>query len=94
MSFIHRIGFLPAQTDGGGGTGLIVAGTVIATAALLSFLNHALWPTPPKRLCSPLHTVLPRLSQRELDELEYKLDSFAGARDVDTPVRPSIFPVS
>ncbi|GAB1310085.1 Alpha/Beta hydrolase protein [Madurella fahalii] len=85
MSFIHRIGFSPAQTEGGSSTGFIIAGTVIAAAALFQFLSRALWPTPPKRLYNPLRTVLPRLSQEELDKLEYKPDSFAGARDVDTP---------
>ncbi|KAH6853412.1 Alpha/Beta hydrolase protein [Chaetomium sp. MPI-CAGE-AT-0009] len=66
-------------------TALIVAGTAIATAALLSLLRSYLWPTQPKVIRSPLRTLLPRLSQDEFDKLEYKPDNFPGARDVETP---------
>lgn len=86
MRSIHGLCVSPAQTEGVGNTSLIVAGTVIATAALLALLNRALYPTPPKKRRSPLQTVLPRLSQDELDKLLYKPDHFPGARDVETPV--------
>lgn len=85
MSSLYRLGLWPAQT-GSVGTGLIVAGTAIATATLLSLLHSFLWPTQPKIVRSPLRTVLPKLSQDELDQLEYKPDHFPGARDVETPV--------
>jgi hypothetical protein len=68
-------------------TGLIVAGTAIATTALLSFVRSYLWPTPPTISRSPLRTILPTLSQDEFARLEYKPDNFPGARDVETPVR-------
>jgi hypothetical protein len=87
MSVIDRAGLAPAQTGSGDNTGLIVAATVVATVALLSLFNRLLWPTQPKRIRSPLHTVLPTLSQDERDKLVYKPDSFPGARDVETPVR-------
>jgi hypothetical protein len=83
MSFISRLGLWP-QT-GTDSTGLIVASTAIATAAVLSLLRSYLWPTPPKIDRSPLRTVLPTLSPDELNRLEYKPDSFPGARDVETP---------
>ncbi|SPQ17862.1 672bb006-0cec-4fc7-86a6-8ad55cf07d01 [Thermothielavioides terrestris] len=79
MSFISRLGLWP-QT-GTNSTGLIVASTAIATAAVLSLLRSYLWPTPPKIDRSPLRTVLPTLSPDELNRLEYKPDSFPGARD-------------
>jgi hypothetical protein len=88
MSLINRLG-LGSETEGSS-TGLIVAGTAIATTALLSLLRNYLWPTPPKIDPSPLRTILPKLSPAELDKLEYKPDNFPGARDVETPVgRPS-----
>jgi hypothetical protein len=84
MSFINRLG-LGSETEGTN-TGLIVAGTAIATTALLSLLRNYLWPTPPKIDPSPLRTILPKLSPAELEKLEYKPDNFPGARDVETPV--------
>jgi pimeloyl-ACP methyl ester carboxylesterase len=69
-----------------GNTGLIVAGTAIATAALLSFLRGYLWPAQPKIVRSPLRSLLPKLSKDDFDKLEYKPDNFPGARDVETPV--------
>ncbi|KAK4156863.1 Alpha/Beta hydrolase protein [Chaetomidium leptoderma] len=83
MSFISRLG-QGAQTEAGN-TGLIVAGTAIATATLLAALRAYLWPTPPKIARSPLRTLLPGLSQDEFNKLEYKPDNFPGARDVETP---------
>ncbi|KAK4042433.1 Alpha/Beta hydrolase protein [Parachaetomium inaequale] len=83
MSFINRLGLGPQAH--GDNTGLIVAGTAIATATLLSLLRSYLWPTPPKIVSSPLRSVLPKLSQDEFDKLEYKPDNFPGARDVETP---------
>ncbi|PVH73702.1 alpha/beta-hydrolase [Cadophora sp. DSE1049] len=41
--------------------------------------------TPPKIVKSPAATLLPRLSQREKDELAYPPDALPGGRDVDTP---------
>jgi hypothetical protein len=85
MPITNRLG-LGSQADGDN-TGLIVSGTAIATAAVLSLLRSYLWPTQPKVIRSPLRTLLPRLSQDEFDNLEYKPDNFPGARDVETPVR-------
>jgi hypothetical protein len=85
MPITNRLG-LGSQADGDN-TGLIVAGTAIATAAVLSLLRSYLWPAQPKVIRSPLRTLLPRLSQDEFDKLEYKPDNFPGARDVETPVR-------
>lgn len=88
MSVINRLG-LGQQTECNN-TGLIVAGTVVATTAILSLLRGYLWPTPAQIDRSPLRTVLPQLSQAEFDKLEYKPDHFPGARDVETPVgRPT-----
>lgn len=84
MSFINRLG-LGSETEGTS-TGLVAASTAIATTALLSLLRAYLWPTPPQIDPSPLRTILPKLSQAELDKLEYKPDNFPGARDVETPV--------
>ncbi|KAK4097523.1 alpha/beta-hydrolase [Parathielavia hyrcaniae] len=69
----------------GGNTGLVVAGTAIATAVSLSLLHRYLWPTQPKIARSPLRSLLPKLSQDDFDKLEYKPDNFPGARDVETP---------
>ncbi|KAK4191764.1 Alpha/Beta hydrolase protein [Podospora australis] len=66
-------------------TPLIIAGTAIATTAIVSLLNRFLYPTPPKLLRSPLKTVLPKLSEEQLSQLEYQPDIFPGARDVSTP---------
>lgn len=90
MPLANRLG-LGSQADGDN-TGLIVAGTAIATATVLSLLRGYLWPTQPKVICSPLRSVLPRLSQDEFDKLEYKPDDFPGARDVETPVRDPVSP--
>ncbi|KAJ4290695.1 hypothetical protein N0V88_006443 [Collariella sp. IMI 366227] len=73
------------QWPSGANTGIIVASTAIATAALLTVLRNYLWPTQPKVLRSPLRTVLPNLSHDELQKLDYKPDNFPGARDVETP---------
>ncbi|KAL2127629.1 hypothetical protein VTI74DRAFT_10385 [Chaetomium olivicolor] len=81
MSPINRLGQWPS----GDNTGIIVASTAIATAALLTVLRNYLWPAQPKVLRSPLRTVLPKLSPDEFDKLEYKPDNFPGARDVETP---------
>ncbi|KAK4240841.1 Alpha/Beta hydrolase protein [Achaetomium macrosporum] len=74
----------PIQTDADN-TGVIIAGTAVATAALVSLFRAYLWPTPPRIDRSPLRTVLPRLSRHELDKLDYKPDDLPGARDVKTP---------
>jgi hypothetical protein len=84
MSLINRLG-LVSETEGAS-TGIIIAGTAIATTALHLFLRAYLWPTPPQIDPSPLRTTLPKLSPAELDKLEYKPDNFPGARDVETPV--------
>jgi hypothetical protein len=84
MSFQYRFG-LPPQA-GSINQGLMIASTAIATAAFFSLLRRFLWPTPPQVLRSPLRTVIPGLSQDELNKLEYKPDNFPGARDVETPV--------
>ncbi|KAH6651104.1 Alpha/Beta hydrolase protein [Chaetomium tenue] len=83
MSLANRLGL--GSQDHGDNTGLIVAGTAIATTIVLSLLRSYLSPTQPKVIRSPLRSVLPRLSQDEFDKLEYKPDSFPGARDVETP---------
>ena len=67
-------------------TGL-AATTVLATVTFLSLARYTLSPGRPAAIPSPLKTALPRLSERELELLEYKPDSFPGARDVSTPVR-------
>ncbi|EAQ93625.1 hypothetical protein CHGG_01860 [Chaetomium globosum CBS 148.51] len=83
MSLTNRLGL--GSQDHGESTGLIVAGTAIATTVVLSLLRSYLSPTQPKVIRSPLRSVLPRLSQDEFDKLEYKPDNFPGARDVETP---------
>lgn len=65
---------------------VVVASTVVVTTLVYSLLRAALWPPTPSVIRGPLHTVLPTLSERELEVLEYKTDAFPGARDVDTPV--------
>ena len=70
-------------------TGLVIAGTAIATVAVSWFLRTYLWPLQPSIVRSPLRTLLPTLSPEEFAKLEYKPDSFPGARDVETPVRPT-----
>ena len=67
-------------------TGLVIAGTAIATTVVISLLHRYLWPTPPAIARSPLKTLLPTLSAEEYHKLEYKPDNFPGARDVETPV--------
>src|SRR5689334_12911064 len=69
-----------------GNTGLILAGTAIATAASLTLLRSYLWPAQPKIVRSPLKSLLPKLSQDDFNKLEYKPDHFPGGRDVETPV--------
>ncbi|KAK0657502.1 putative alpha/beta hydrolase family protein [Cercophora newfieldiana] len=84
MSFLEGLW----QADSGirgGSTALVVIATAITTVASLSLLKSYLWRTHPKIIPSPLHTLLPRLSQSEIDKLEYKPDAFPGARDVVTP---------
>ena len=90
MPLTDRLG-LGSQAEGDN-TGLIVAGTAIATATILSLLRSYLWLTPPKIVSSPLRSVLPKLSQDEFDKLEYKPDNFPGARDVETPVSTPFSP--
>ena len=65
---------------------VVIASTAVVAAAALSLLQRALWPPHPKVIPSPLHTVLPHLSKKDLERLEYKVDAFPGARDVETPV--------
>ncbi|KAK0631839.1 Alpha/Beta hydrolase protein [Immersiella caudata] len=85
MSFSDVLGRLWWGEAGSGNTTVIVVTTAIATTAALSLLKRYLWRTHPPIIPSPLHTLLPRLSQTELDKLEYKPDAFPGARDVVTP---------
>jgi len=77
----------PADAAGAGSSAVIVASTVVVTAALLSLLKRALWPAHTAILPSPLRTLIPRLSREEMESLEYKPDAYPGARDVETPVR-------
>ncbi len=60
---------------------------VVATVVIMAFLRRALWPTRPRVIPNPLQTVIPRLSGKEIERLEYKPDDFPGGRDVVTPVR-------
>jgi pimeloyl-ACP methyl ester carboxylesterase len=92
MSFLERLWWWAEMPVGSGNTAVVVATTAIATTATLSLLKRYLWRTHPNIIPSPLHTLLPRLSQPELDKLEYKPDAFPGARDVVTPVTPPPFP--
>ncbi|KAK4658585.1 hypothetical protein QC762_0000090 [Podospora pseudocomata] len=66
-------------------TPLIVALTASITTITLVILDKILYPPLPKLLRSPLKTVLPTLPEDELKNLEYKPDTFPGARDVETP---------
>ncbi len=88
MSSADRIG-LGLATGGPANTGLVIAGTAIATLTLSWFLRTYLWPAQPSIVRSPLRTVLPTLSPEEFAKLEYKPDNFPGARDVETPVSPT-----
>ena len=88
MSSGDRIGLGPG-TGGLASTGLVIAGTAIATVVLSWFLRTYLWPAQPSIVRSPLRTLLPTLSPEEFAKLEYKPDNFPGARDVETPVRPT-----
>ncbi|KAB5580149.1 Alpha/Beta hydrolase protein [Coniochaeta sp. 2T2.1] len=63
----------------------IIASTAAATLSLLALLRLSLYPRHPQTLKSPLHTVIPSLTPTEVDALEYKPDTFPGARDVETP---------
>ncbi|KAK0662058.1 putative hydrolase [Cercophora samala] len=73
--------FIPDRSN----TPLIVALTASITTITLILLNRILYPPLPKLLRSPLKTVLPTLPKDELEKLEYKPDTFPGARDVETP---------
>lgn len=67
-------------------TAFIATTTAIATASLIVLAKATLWPRRHKVLASPLKTVIPRLSDREVQALVYRPDIYPGARDVDTPV--------
>ncbi|KAK1755146.1 Alpha/Beta hydrolase protein [Echria macrotheca] len=67
------------------GTTTGVLATVALTTAALAILKHTLWPRHPQIIPSPLHTVLPSLSEASLSALDYRPDAFPGARDVSTP---------
>ncbi|KAK4647606.1 uncharacterized protein QC761_102920 [Podospora bellae-mahoneyi] len=73
--------FIPDRNN----TALIVALTASITTITLVILDKILYPPLPKLLRSPLKTVLPTLPKDELKNLEYKPDTFPGARDVETP---------
>ncbi|KAK4202447.1 putative hydrolase [Triangularia verruculosa] len=73
--------FIPDRSN----TPLIVALTASITSFTLIVLNRVLYPPLPRLLPSPLKTVLPKLSKDEIEKLEYKIDTFPGARDVTTP---------
>nr|CDP22610.1 Putative hydrolase [Podospora anserina S mat+] len=73
--------FIPDRNN----TPLIVALTASITTITLVILDKILYPPLPKLLRSPLKTVLPTLTKDELKNLEYKPDTFPGARDVETP---------
>ncbi|KAK4672416.1 hypothetical protein QC763_102920 [Podospora pseudopauciseta] len=73
--------FIPDRNN----TPLIVALTASITTITLVILDKILYPPLPKLLRSPLKTVLPTLPKDELKNLEYKPDTFPGARDVETP---------
>ncbi|KAK4181027.1 putative hydrolase [Triangularia setosa] len=79
MSFSQY--FIPDRSN----TPLVVALTASITSITLVILNRVLYPPLPKLLRSPLKTVLPTLPKDELEKLEYKPDTFPGARDVETP---------
>ncbi|KAH8890843.1 alpha/beta-hydrolase [Thozetella sp. PMI_491] len=81
MSFLTRVVSEPTETN----TTVTVAATIVAIAALMSFLKYSLWPGKPKVIPGPLHTVVAKLPKDELDKLDYKPDAFPGARDVATP---------
>jgi hypothetical protein len=66
-----------------GTTGVLA--TIALTTATLAILKHTLWPRHPPIIPSPLHTVLPSLSETSLSALDYRADAFPGARDVSTP---------
>ncbi|KAK3394445.1 Alpha/Beta hydrolase protein [Podospora didyma] len=87
-SYFSQFKLWPAPANEGGGimsTAVVIASTVVATAALLPLLRRALWPTHPRVIPSPLSTVIPRLSEEETKRLQYRSDAFPGARDVLTP---------
>lgn len=69
----------------GSTTTLIVTTTVVTTFSLLALLRHTLYPKKRSIIPNPLKTAIPRLSQSEIEKLEYAPDYFPGARDVQTP---------
>ncbi|KAM7202167.1 Alpha/Beta hydrolase fold [Rhypophila sp. PSN 637] len=87
MSFINKLLWPAANAESSSNSSVTVkiAITVVTTVAALSLIRRARRHVHPKAIASPLKTVIPRLSQEQLDRLEYKPDAFPGARDVETP---------
>lgn len=81
-------GMMDVMANGppGAGTTLLVTTTVITTLAVISALRLALYPSKQRAIDNPLKTVVSKLSEKEVAQLEYKPDHFPGARDVATPV--------
>jgi len=65
----------------------IVAITILATLTTMALARSVLYPRRPSVIPNPLQTKIPALSEKEVAKLEYKPDSYPGARDVITPVR-------
>ncbi|PKS06380.1 hypothetical protein jhhlp_007128 [Lomentospora prolificans] len=63
----------------------VVAITAAATLTTISLARAVLYPQRPAVIPNPLQTKIPELSEKEVAKLEYKPDSYPGARDVVTP---------
>lgn len=63
----------------------VVAGTALATAALLRLSHLALDHTTEQIINGPRDTLLPKLGQKEVDALDYPPDALPGGRYVDSP---------
>ncbi|CAI4216218.1 unnamed protein product [Parascedosporium putredinis] len=63
----------------------IVAITASITLATMSLARVALFPRRSAIIPNPLQTKIPDLSEKDIAKLEYRPDSYPGARDVSTP---------
>ena len=64
----------------------IIGASVITTFAVLTVSRLALQGKQQKIIRSPRETLLPKLTEAEIAELDYPPDVLPGSRDVDSPV--------
>jgi hypothetical protein len=83
MDYLYRVFNPPPERN----IAYIIGASVITTVAVLTVSRLALQGKQQKIIPGPKKTLIPKLTEAEIDALPYPPDALPGGRDVDSPVR-------